>query len=465
MEPVLNRPGLQKIQSETKRQKISEALEGLRFTDENVQKMIEVFEEQINYANSTDEEERKKSDLFWECTFVSSLVKGNENGRFLGLDLGSTNFRVVLVDLKNGVAETTTKYYNLTDDQLCGPAELVFDHIANSMEAFITEYKVTSQTPVGVGFTFSFPTVQKTLKHSVLVTWTKRFKCTNGPGLDPCQMLEEAISRRGGLSIPVNVMARISDTTGTLMAGSYVDKQCKIGLILGSGSNACYVEHLKNFRKLDPKEAKSDKILVNCEWGAFGDNGCLDFCRNEFEKEVDQYSNFPGSYTFEKSFGGFYLGEMFRLVLVKLTKAGLLFDGKGSEELMTRWLWKSRQVTTVEKDNLDASENTMSVLKEMKLDGVASEEDIAVVQEACYLMSQRAAYIVATALAVLLHHINEPEVSIGIDGSLYEHHPRFHDHMNTLLQKLVPSTKFRLFLAKDGSGQGAALVAAVEGSS
>jgi hexokinase len=39
---------------------------------------------------------------------------------------------------------------------------------------------------------------------------------------------------------------------------------------------------------------------------------------------------------FEKSFGGFYLGEMFRLVLVKLTKAGLLFDGKGSDELMTR---------------------------------------------------------------------------------------------------------------------------------
>jgi len=40
---------------------------------------------------------------------------------------------------------------------------------------------------------------------------------------------------------------------------------------------------------------------------------------------------------------------MFRLVLVKLTKAGLLFDGKGSDELMTRWLWKSRQVTTVER--------------------------------------------------------------------------------------------------------------------
>ncbi|XP_071134252.1 hexokinase type 2-like [Mytilus edulis] len=464
MEPISNRPGIQKIKSADKRKKVCEALESLRFTENDVKQMMKVFEEQIDYANSLNEEDRKKSDLFWECTYVSDLVKGNENGRYLGLDLGSTNFRVVLVDLKDGVAKTTTKYYNLTDDQLSGPAELVFDHIAASMETFITEEKIQSQKPIGVGFTFSFPTVQKTLKKSILVTWTKRFKCTNGPGLDPCILLEEAIERRGGVSVPVNVMARISDTTGTLMAGSYYDKKCAIGLILGSGSNACYVEHLKNFKKLDPKEAKSDKILVNCEWGAFGDNGCLDFCRNEFEREVDQYSNFPGSYTFEKSFGGFYLGEMFRVVLVKLTKAGVLFDGKGSDELMTRWLWKSRQVTTVEKDNPGSSENTMSVLKDMKLDTIATEEDVLLVQEACYLMSQRAAYIVATALAVLLNHINEPEVSIGIDGSLYEHHPRFHDHMTALLQKLVPSTKFRLFLVKDGSGQGAALVAAVESS-
>lgn len=464
MEPVSKRPGIQQIKSEEKRKKVCEALESLLFTDSDVNQMMQVFEEQIDYANSMNEDDRKKSDLFWECTYVSGLVKGNENGRYLGLDLGSTNFRVVLVDLKNGIAETTTKYYNLTDDQLSGPAELVFDHIATSMETFINEEKITSQHPISVGFTFSFPTIQKTLKHSVLVTWTKRFKCTNGPGLDPCVMLEEAIARRGGLSVPVNVMARISDTTGTLMAGSYFDKKCAIGLILGSGSNACYVEHLKNFKKLDRSEAKSDKILVNCEWGAFGDNGCLDFCRNEFEREVDQYSNFPGSYTFEKSFGGFYLGEMFRLVLVKLTKAGLLFDGKGSEELMTRWLWKSRHVTTVERDSHGTSVHTMSVLKEMNLDTVTSDEDVLLVQEACYLMSQRAAYIVATALAVLLNHINEEEVSIGIDGSLYEHHPRFHDHMTSLLQKLVPTTKFRLFLVKDGSGQGAAFVAAVESS-
>ena len=47
------------------------------------------------------------------------------------------------------------------------------------------------------GFTFSFPSIQKSLKNSVLITWTKSFKCTSGPGLDPCILLEEAIKRRG----------------------------------------------------------------------------------------------------------------------------------------------------------------------------------------------------------------------------------------------------------------------------
>jgi hypothetical protein len=44
-----------------------------------VKQMMMVFEEQIDYANSMNDEDRKKSDLFWESTYVSGLVKGNGN--------------------------------------------------------------------------------------------------------------------------------------------------------------------------------------------------------------------------------------------------------------------------------------------------------------------------------------------------------------------------------------------------
>ena len=60
------------------------------------------------------------------------------------------------------------------------------------------------------GFTFSFPSRQKTLNSQTLVTWTKSFKCPDGPGLDPVKLLEEALQRNAPVSKVVSVAERIS---------------------------------------------------------------------------------------------------------------------------------------------------------------------------------------------------------------------------------------------------------------
>ena len=39
------------------------------------------------------------------------------------------------------------------------------------------------------------------------------------------------------------------------------------------------------------------QVVIDIEWGAFGDNGSLDFCKTEFDKEVDKHSNHIGSFT------------------------------------------------------------------------------------------------------------------------------------------------------------------------
>ena len=52
------------------------------------------------------------------------------------------------------------------------------------------------------------------------------------------------------------------------------------------------------------------------EFGAWGDNGCLDFIRTCWDREVDAGSLLPGSFTFEKYFSGRYLGELARRVLL-----------------------------------------------------------------------------------------------------------------------------------------------------
>jgi len=39
-------------------------------------------------------------------------------------------------------------------------------------------------------------------------------------------------------------------------------------------------------------------VVIDIEWGAFGDNGSLDFIRTLYEKEVDVHSNHVGSFTY-----------------------------------------------------------------------------------------------------------------------------------------------------------------------
>lgn len=36
------------------------------------------------------------------------------------------------------------------------------------------------------------------------------------------------------------------------------------------------------------------QVIINTEWGAFGDNGCLDFVRTAYDNTIDQESINPG---------------------------------------------------------------------------------------------------------------------------------------------------------------------------
>lgn len=70
----------------------------------------------------------------------------------------------------------------------------------------------------------------------------------------------------------------INDTTGTLLAAAGKDTpDCFVGLILGTGTNACYLE--KFDESTIPKYKGSfdghTHVVINCEWGAFGEGGKL----------------------------------------------------------------------------------------------------------------------------------------------------------------------------------------------
>ena len=79
------------------------------------------------------------------------------------------------------------------------------------------------------------------------------------------------------------------------MSCAWEDQEVSIGLILGTGTNACYMERLENVGKWTGKIDEPKQVIINTEWGAFGDNGSLDWIRTEYDREVDANSLNPGN--------------------------------------------------------------------------------------------------------------------------------------------------------------------------
>jgi len=77
------------------------------------------------------------------------------------------------------------------------------------------------------------------LKHHL---FHQGFRCSGVEGEDVVRLLQEAISRRN--DIQVKVAAILNDTTGCLMSCAWKNPKCRIGLIIGTGTNACYLEDL-----------------------------------------------------------------------------------------------------------------------------------------------------------------------------------------------------------------------------
>ncbi|CAF1092553.1 unnamed protein product [Rotaria sordida] len=70
---------------------------------------------------------------------------------------------------------------------------------------------------------------------------------------------------------------------------------------------------------------------------------------------------------------------------------------------------------------------------------------------------------ISIGLAVLINRINKPNITVGVDGSVYRYHPRFKRNMEKCMKLLVnKNIKFDLQLSNDGSGVGAALTVAAE---
>ncbi|EPB67448.1 Hexokinase [Ancylostoma ceylanicum] len=92
-----------------------------------------------------------------------------------------------------------------------------------------------------------------------------------------------------------------------------------------------------------------------------------------------------------------------------------------------------------------------------------TDEDCKSVAYVCTVVSTRAAHLTAAAVAQVLNRMKRPyKVTVGFDGSVYRFHPFFKRLLDEKIKNLIDEgVQYQLMLSKDGSGIGAAVVAAV----
>uniref|UniRef100_A0A4W3GYZ8 hexokinase n=1 Tax=Callorhinchus milii TaxID=7868 RepID=A0A4W3GYZ8_CALMI len=394
-------------------------------------------------------------------SFVRALPDGSERGNFLALDLGGTNFRVLMVNISSpeeGGIEMKSEIYSIPQNVMQGAGEQLFDHIVDCIIDFLQKLNM-EEGSLPLGFTFSFPCKQTRLDEGYLMHWTKGFSATDVVGNNVVELLRMAISRKQTFGL--DVIALVNDTVGTMMACAYEDPKCEIGLIVGTGTNACYMEEMRNIELVSGDEGQ---MCINMEWGAFGDNGCLEDLITSFDKNVDSQSLNTGLQTYEKMISGMYLGEITRNILIELTEKRILFRGKVSERLKTRDIFTTTFLTQIESDSLQLLE-VRSILQDLGLESTC--DDSIIVKEVCQTISKRAANLCGVGIAAIVEKIRENRgleeltVTVGVDGTLYKLHPHFSKIVEDTVKMLAPKCVVNHLQSHDGSGKGAALIAAV----
>ncbi|KAL3992872.1 hypothetical protein ACER0C_010146 [Sarotherodon galilaeus] len=418
-------------------------------------------------------------------THVRSTPDGSEKGQFLALDLGGSKFKVLRVKVREGMGvrkggvEMEEKIYPISKELLNGRAPELFDHVSESLKDFLHVKNISLEKKHPLAFTFSFPCEQTRLDKGLLLSWSKNSRARGLQGKDVVQALREAIDRTGGMDI--EVLAMVNDTPGlepatfrlqgklptleprspTMMTCGFDDQYCDVGLIIGTGTNACYMEEL---RHVDLVEGDEGRMCVNTEWGGFGDDGALNDYITEFDQDVDATSINPGKQIFEKMVSGMYLGELVRLVVLKMTKLGQLFDGLVSDALMTKGKITTAHVAAME-EYKNGLKNTRDILVELGLN--PSQDDCIAVQHVSTIVSFRSSNLVAAGLAAILtrikqnRHLRALRITVGVDGTVYKTHPQYPKRLHKVVRRLLPECQVRFVLSDSGSSKGAALVTAV----
>ncbi|KAG2600599.1 hexokinase-6-like isoform X1 [Panicum virgatum] len=348
-------------------------------------------------------------------SYVDNLPTGDEHGLFYALDLGGTNFRVIRVQLGGREKRVVKQQYeevSIPPHLMVGTSTELFDFIAAELEKFVGIEGEDFHLPDGrqrdLGFTFSFPVHQTSISSGTLIKWTKGFSI-NGTvncdvsyikhsidfidsekvGEDVVGELTRAMERQG---LDMKVTALVNDTVGTLAGGRYVDNDVVAAVILGTGTNAAYVEHANVIPKWNGRLPRSGNMVINMEWGNFRSDKLP---RSEYDKALDFESLNPGEQIYEKMISGMYLGEIVRRILLKLAHDASLFGDVVPPKLEQLFILRTPDMSAMHHDTSHDLKHLGAKLKDILGVPDTSLEARYITLHVCDLVAERGARLAA----------------------------------------------------------------------
>lgn len=468
-----------KLSAESITERLQRYVEYLTLPVERLRSLATAFKDEIHlglglFAEVPNVWQPDKCSFKMLDSHVPALPTGAETGVFYAVDLGGTNFRVVRADLRgdgrmdvrqqNAVLTESSKGDLLT---AATPASRLFEFMAEACKEFV---EAQGDDQKEACFTFSFPCTQgDTLASATLVEWTKGIqtgRATDDPieGIDIGERIRAEFTSRG---VPLHVNSVINDTVGTLLSCAYgmdhaAHPPCRIGMIIGTGVNACYHE---------PRAAEYGYkgCIINLECGNF--NRGLPLIDIDNEMDFDEVSN-RGRQRLEKMVAGAYLGELARRLIVKV------LQHQAPSAAWRPHSMSSKDVSLIAADDSDTLSTTADAIRrlwgEEKDAPIDDPVVLSSIHRLCSCLLERSAALAAVIVAGITQKLEECKdgnddviaegLSVGIDGALYKKVPRYRDRFAEALHAILGEDDARtvhVLTADDGSGKGAAVLAAV----
>nr|UHU35845.1 hexokinase 1 [Paeonia suffruticosa] len=407
-------------------------------------------------------------------SYVDNLPTGDEDGLFYALDLGGTNFRVLRVLLggkDKHVIKQEFDEVSIPPHLMVGNSAGLFDFIAEALKKFVATEGEGLHPFAGrqreLGFTFSFPVKQSSIASGSLIKWTKGFSIEDAVGEDVVGELTKAMERVG---VDLRVAALVNDTIGTLAGGRYNNPDVVAAVILGTGTNAAYVERAQAIPKWHGVLPKSGEMVINMEWGNFRSSHLP---LTEYDHELDLESLNPGEQIFEKIISGMYLGDIVRRVLLKMAEEAEFFGDTVPPKLRIPFILRTPDMSAMHQDTSSDLKVVGSKLKDILEIPNTSLKTRKIIVKLCDIVAVRGARLSAAGILGILKKLgrdvtregdSEKQKSVvALDGGLFEHYTKFSKSMESTLKELLGeevSEHIVIEQSNDGSGIGAALLAA-----